>query len=255
MIEDLGNRLDEELSWQNRQPVDAVVTRALTHGRHVRRVRRAGAKAGAVTVVGMAVVAVMIGSQIEGTSTRQSAEAGAPAVLVPTVAVAVPHHDMTARATPGTVGAKTKSASVVESAANKTTAVAPAAPAPHPLTSHPAGVPATTRGALQLLTEQLGTLGSTSHAGVASDGSLHVELYLTGEQGTGMVRVSLDSSGTPVGCPQPDPAFGFAPTCTTDAAGDLVATWSTPGNCIQNQSVMVAHPDGSVVSFDLVSRY
>ena len=114
-------------------------------------------------------------------------------------------------------------------------------------------MPATSRGALQLLTEQLGTLGATSHAGVASDGTLDVELYLTTAQGTGMVRVSLDHSATPGVCPDKDLANGFVPTCTTDPAGDLVVTWETKGNCIQNQSVEVFHPDGAVVDFDLAT--
>src|SRR4051812_38434889 len=83
MTEDVRNRLDDELSWQDRAPVDAMVARAVTHGRHVRRVRRAGAQAGSLAVVGLTVVAVAIGSQVGGTASRQSAGAGASTVVLP----------------------------------------------------------------------------------------------------------------------------------------------------------------------------
>jgi hypothetical protein len=256
MTEDVRNRLDEELSWQDRTPVDAMVARAVTHGRHVRRVRRAGARAGTAAVVGLAVVAVTFGSQVGGTSPRQSASAGAsagastpvaPSAAVTTVAAA--HPTMTAKATPEKTAARAKPAPAA--APTSTTAAAPVVP--RTLAPTPPGVPATTRGVLQLLSEQLGTLGTTGHAGVASDGTLDVELYLTTAKGTGMVRVSLDHSKTPGECPVADPAHDYYPVCSTDGAGDLVVKWSTPGNCIQNESVMVVHPDGAVVGFDLAT--
>jgi hypothetical protein len=251
MTEDVRNRLDDELSWQDRAPVDALVARAVTHGRHVRRVRRIGAQAGTLAVVGLTVVAVGIGSQVGGTSVRQSAGAGTSTVVAPkATAVATAKPTVTARVKPHNTNAA-KPAPAGTPAAHTTTATPPAAP--RTLAPTPPGVRATTRGALQLLTEQLGTLGTTSHAGVASDGTLDVELYLETAQGTGMVRATLDHSDSPGVCPQADPAYGFSPTCTTDDAGNLVATWSTPDNCIQHQSVEVFHPDGAVVGFDLAT--
>ena len=256
MTEDVRNRLDDELSWQDRAPVDAMVARAVTHGRHVRRVRRAGAQAGTAAVVGLTVVAVAFGSQLGGTSSRQSAGAGASTLVVPKpTAVA-------------TVAAKpTLKPTVTAQVTQQKTDAKPApggVPAVHSTTVRPRrlqrtlaptppGVRATTRGQLQLLTEQLGTLGTTSHAGVASDGTMDVELYLTTAEGTGMVRPPSTTATRRASAPRTIPPTGSTQT----ARRTRPATSSSRGARREQPHPAPErdgrHPDGAVVGFDLAT--
>ena len=244
MTDDLRSRLHEELSGPDRAPVDVLVAEALQRGRRARRVRRAGAGVGTVAVVGLTVFAVTIGSQLAGGSPSTSQQAASPAVV----------HTIT-KVTP-----KKATAKVVKPNVGKPTVVKPKVladtSAKSVSTDPPAGVPATTGGVLQLLSDQLGTLGTTSHVGATSDDPLHVQLYLTTAAGTGMVRVDLQQADfTPAIClgqvAHPSPLE----TCTTDAAGDYVVTFHNAyeHNCTETESVQVIHPDGSEITFYLAT--
>src|SRR4051794_2565852 len=158
MSEDVRSRLDEELSWQDRKPVDAMVARALSDGRQVRRARRAGARVATVAVVGVVVAGVAFGSTLGGNpqpthavaaGTPAKAEATSPTTTTPTTTTPKP---TTTTTTPKTT---TTTATTKVTATKATTKVVPTAAASRPLVAAPAGVPATTRGALQLLSEQL----------------------------------------------------------------------------------------------------
>jgi hypothetical protein len=262
MTDQLRDRLREEMSGQQRPPVDGLVAGAVDRARHTRRVRRSASGLGTVGVVGLTVLAVTIGSQltsrpasspsIQAGSPAASPAAATPAAVTTTAAAAV------TTAAPAPTSAAATSEDPVQAVldikvkAQKAYAESRrAATAEQPPTwaAPPPGVKATTGGILQLLTTQLAAFGPTSHYGVTSDDPNHVQVYVKTSAGLSMVRVSLykDVMGKAADCTKPPASLGSGPVCSTDAQGDLVIAWPSTSD----ESVSVVHPDGSGVQFDL----
>jgi len=262
MTDQLRERLREEMSGQQRPPVDGLISGAVDRAQHSRRVRRTASGLGTVGVVGLTVLAVTIGSQLSaGPASSPSIQAGSPA---PTAAAVTPAAATTtvAAAVTSAVPAPTSAAATSEDPiqaqldlkvkAEKAYAESRRAAAteqPPTWAASPPGVKATTGGILQLLTSQLSAFGPTSHYGVTSDDPYHVQVYLKTSAGLGMVRMSLykDVMGQAADCTHPPASLGSGPVCSTDAQGDLVIAWPSSSD----ESVSVVHPDGSAVQFDL----
>ena len=252
MTEELRVRLREEMACHDGMPVAELVAGAVQQGRGARRARRVASRVATLGVMALTVGAAVLGGRLNGGSTApaQQAAAGHPVTLaVPkSVAPTAPAARITAPKKASADRPKAGTRARTMGAAAQADAATPAVSAP--------GVAATTGGVLQLLSEQLDTLGRTGQAGVGSDDPLHVQLYLTTAAGTGMVRVDLHQSEfTPALClglvKQPTPTV----TCTTNAAGDYVVTYDNAyeHNCTETQSVQVIHPDGSEVDFYLAT--
>ena len=294
MSEHLRDRLREEMSGQQRPPLDDLVSSSVSAAERNRRVRRTASGLGTVAVVGITVLAVTIGSQLSAGSGHTAAnQAGSGAAAA--VATAAAPTTTAAPVTAAPVTAAPVTAAPVTTAVAPT-AVAPTAVAPtstsaptaepttpdlrteldaktsgekewwearqaqtaaHPptWTAPPAGVPATTGGVLQLLSNQLAAYGTVSHAGVTPDDALHVQLYLTRNGVPSMVRATLyqDTDGYDADCLPPPAslrAVGVeAPACSRLPNGDYVVS-SKNGS---DDSVQVVHSDGSAVSVDLFS--
>ena len=236
MKEDLRVRLREEMAGHDGTPISTLVTAAVHGGRREKRLRRVASGAGTLGVVTVTVLALVVGSQLSGGSptAAPSLQAGAPAAA---------HTVVTSAAKPKPTA---------KASASPTTKPAPAPVAAVP----PAGVPATAGGVLELLSQQLGSLGTVSHTAVASDDPLHAQIYLETAAGTGMVRVDLQQADfTPALCLGPVKVTPTNITCTQDKAGDYVVTYDNAyeDNCTETQSVQVIHPDGSQVTFYLAT--
>jgi len=200
--EELRSLLRDELSAERPPPLGDLVATALRDGRRIRRNRRFAA-AGTTTVAGFVVLAMALGSPF--------AAAPAPGA----------GHQVAARPDP-----------VRSSAAPAPTR---SRPAPVLATPIPGGLrPATPEAMLALLTK-LVPAGVTTHYAKASDGSLHVQMYLDRGKGPGMIRVSL----------------GGAPDAESKYGEPKVTIAAPPGNCVQSRIVRAEQPGGLTVQADL----
>jgi hypothetical protein len=243
MSDELRVRMHEALATQDRPAMEGVVEAALSAGRRSRRNRQALSGLGTTAVVAIAVAVVVAGSQAAPGRTSAVGASGAGGTT-PVVAAST----TTAAAAPTTTAAAAPTTAAPTALAAKTAPPrGPAVAAATYTATPPAGVPATTGGMLALLTSQLPAGWTSSHYGVADDGSRFVEAYLTNAKGTGMVRVSLfkDVVSTD-GC-------GSTFVCRTEANGDVVEVEHLADNCIESTIVSVIHPDGSGAWFQIAS--
>ena len=217
MTEELRHRLREELDSRGRPPMVGLVETAVRQGRGRRRAR--SLLGGGVAALGVAAaVGLVFAGQAytahTGPTSRTTAQTAAPLVAPP-------------RAAASTVAARAKR-------------VVP--------TLAPGRVPATGRGMLELLRQQLPAETVSSHYGVTTDDSRHVEEYLQTPRGEGMIRVDI---APPAGNPATCASFDGEGSCQMLANGDLVLVTALAHNCIGTHSVTVVKPDGSTVQMDL----
>ncbi|BEP16147.1 hypothetical protein acdb102_44580 [Acidothermaceae bacterium B102] len=278
MSDQLRDRLHGEMAGLDRPALGGLVEGAVTRGSRMRGRRRLVSGAGTTAVVAaVAAVVALSGQAVPGHSASVSGAAGSaptaakPAAKVPVAPRAVKPEVVAPRAvkpevvapwtttpvaapaTPdlqsqitslmGTLkdeklAGKGASADLARLAQLDKKLVGPVTPA----IALPTGVPATARGMLQLLTTLLPGAG---HPGIADDGSLGVESYVSTPTGPAMVRVFLShTTDVPVGCGEQD-------GCTVAPNGDIVEVGGLADNCIQTTFVTVIRPDGSTIMVNL----
>jgi hypothetical protein len=212
VAEDLRALLRADLNAERPPPLGDVVAAAIRDGRRIRRRRRfLTISAGSVMAAALAAAAVLLGD--------------------------------------GPVAGRFEQAAVVPP---QTVPIKPAAPTDPPrartLTIHSGTAradglrrKATSAAMLHLLTLLLPP-GRTSHYGVASDGDLHVQLYLDDGNGPAMVRVSLDK-----------PAARVRAHESPRGSGTTVTIQHVRGNCLQSTVVDAEWPDGTLVQVDVAT--
>jgi hypothetical protein len=230
VTEDLRALLRADLIAERPPPLGDLVGAALRDGRRRRRNRRLGTL-GAGTVLAVLVAGMLLpGTGAGARETPPLAPAGRPAQAAPAAAAIPP-------VPPGTASPQTvpiaPTAPIVLSAARTLTI--------HSGTERAGGMQkkATSAAMLHLLTQLLPP-GRASHFGVASDNDLHVQLYLDGGAGPGMVRVAVGKVTGPGGeAPRGDTA-----TVTIEHLAD---------DCVQDTAVVAQWPDGTMVELDVAS--
>ncbi|MBL7257874.1 hypothetical protein [Paractinoplanes lichenicola] len=231
MTEDLRALMRAELNSERPPPLGDVVGAAVRDGRRIRRRRRRLGTLGA-GVAGLVAVVLFGGIAAHSEPRRPVvADPGGAQPALPATAVS-------------------PSVSALARAAQKSPGSVPVAPTP-PATTAPerslavhSGIEraagprkkATTGAMLHLLTELLPP-GKTSHAAVAADEDLHVQMYLDRGDGPGMLRLTM----------------GQLPAGGTRGGTASVSIIPVPDNCRQSYVVISRWPDGTSVQIDVAS--
>jgi hypothetical protein len=199
-------RLEHELRLREEPPLADLVPHALQEGRRRYRRRRLSEGAAVVGAV-MAVAAVML-------------------------------------VVPGLLGGGS-GAEVAALPADGPTATSPTqTPSPSAPPATAARVAASPAGLLLQVIDRLKSVGVTGDAegAVADDGSLFVQVTVTGPRGPGMFRLqAAQGLEVPTGTSSPDQ------TRTVLDDGSVVVTGGIADNCIQHQYVTAYRPDGTSV--------
>ncbi|GAB2571678.1 hypothetical protein Aab01nite_04230 [Paractinoplanes abujensis] len=226
MTEDLRALMRAELNSERPPPLGDVVGAAVRDGRRIRRRRRRLGTVGA-GVAGLVAVVLFGGIAAHSEPRRPVLAEPALPAAAPSPSVSAPAR--AAQKSPGSV---------------PVTPTPPATMAPERSLAVHSGIEraagprkkATTGAMLHLLTELLPP-GRTSHAAVAADEDLHVQIYLDRGDGPGMLRMTMGQ------LPAGGPRGGTA----------TVSIIPVPDNCAQSYVAVSRWPDGTSVQLDVAS--